>query len=106
MKKWLILLLVLTLCGCAAPIQPTTDPETTIPVTTVPETTVPETTVPETTAPLHSAFYREGFDVEEILVYFHEVTNQTEYTDGTCDPSLIQKWLSPMVYRIHGSPTE
>ena len=111
MRKWLILLLVLALCGCAAPIQPTTDPETTIPVTTVPETTVPETTVPETTvpattAPLHSAFYREGFDVEEILTYFQEVTNQIEYTDGTGDPSLIQKWLTPMVYRIHGSPTE
>ena len=116
MKKLLALILALALCGCAAPVQPTTVPETTVPVTTVPETTIPETTVPETTvpettvpattAPLHSALYREGFDVEEVLLYFHEVTNQIEYTDGTGDPSLIQKWLTPMVYRIHGSPTE
>lgn len=114
MRKWLILLLVLALCGCAAPVPETTVPVTSIPETTIPETTVPETTVPETTVPattaptepLHSALYREGFDVEEILIYFQEVTNQIEYTDGTGDPSLIQKWLSPMVYRIHGSPTE
>ena len=126
MKKLLALLLALALCGCAAPAQPTTVPETTTPVTTVPETTipmttvpettvpettvpeatVPETTVPATTAPLHSALYREGFDVEEVLTYFHEVTNQIEYTDGTGDPSLIQKWLSPLIYRIDGAPTE
>ena len=109
MRKWLILLLVLALCGCAAPVPMTTAPETSIPETMLPETTIPETTVPATTAPtepLHSALYREGFEVEEILTYFQEVTNQIEYTDGTGDPSLIQKWLSPMVYRIHGSPTE
>ena len=114
MKKWLILLLVLALCGCAAPVPVTTAPETSIPETTIPETTIPETTVPETTVPattaptepLHSALYREGFDVEEVLIYFQEVTNQIEYTDGTGNPSLIQKWLSPMIYRIHGCPTE
>jgi hypothetical protein len=109
MRKWLILLLVLALCGCAAPVPVTTAPETSIPETMLPETTVPETTVPATTAPtepLHSSLYREGFEVEEILTYFQEVTNQIEYTDGTGDPSLIQKWLTPMVYRIHGSPTE
>ena len=94
MRKWLILLLVLALCGCAAPVPMTTAPETSIPETMLPETTVPETTVPATTAPtepLHSILYREGFELEEILLYFQEVTNQIEYTDGTGDPSLIQK---------------
>ena len=121
MRKLLALILALTLCGCAAQVPETTTPvttvpETTVPVTTVPETTVPETTVPETTvpettvpattAPLHSALYRESFDVEEVLTYFHEVTNQIEYTDDTGDPSLIQKWLSPLLYRIDGAPSE
>ena len=111
MRKLLALILALALCGCAAQVPETTTPVTTIPVTTVPETTIPETTVPETTvpattAPLHSALYREDFDVEEVLTYFHEVTNQIEYTDGTGDPSLIQKWLSPLIYRIDGAPTE
>ena len=109
MRRWLILLLVLALCGCAAPVPETTAPETSIPETMLPETTIPETTVPATTAPtepLHSVLYREGFEVEEILLYFQEVTNQIEYTDGTGDPSLIQKWLSPLIYRIDGAPTE
>lgn len=104
MKKFLILLLVLALCGCAAPV-----PETTVPVTVTPETTVPETTIPATTAPtepLHSTLYREELDIEQVLTYFQEVANQIEYTDGTGDPSLIQKWLSPIVYRIHGNPTQ
>ena len=91
MRKLLAFLLALALCGCAAQVPETTTPVTTIPVTTVPETTipettVPETTVPETTAPLHSCLYRESFDVEEVLTYFQEVTNQIEYTDGTGDP--------------------
>ena len=122
MKKFLILLLVLALCGCAAPAAPSTEPtteptvsvttvpettvpETTVPETTVPETTVPETTVPPTTAPLHSEFYLEDFSVEEIITYFNEVVLQVEYTDGTGDPSRVQKWLQPITCSIQGEPT-
>lgn len=47
-KRILCLILVLALCGCAAPQQ---IPETTAPA---PAQTVPETTVPETTAPTQS----------------------------------------------------
>ncbi len=107
MKKLLALLLALVLCGCAAP-EPTT-PQTTVPVTTIPETTVPPTTVPETTdstEPLHSILYRDGLDIELVLTYFQEVNNQIEYFDGTGNPSLIQKWRSPLLYRIYGEPTE
>ena len=98
MRKLLILLLVLALVGCAAPAAPTTEP-------TVPVTTVPETTMPETTAPLHSELYLEDFDVEEILTYFNEVVLQVEYTDGTGDPSRVQKWLQPITCSIQGEPT-
>ena len=108
MKKFLILLLVVALCGCAAPAQPSTTAPTIVPETTVPVTTGPETTVPETTAPtepLHSSLYREGLDIEQVLTYFQEVCNQLEYTDGTSDPALTKKWLTPLVYRIHGEPT-
>ena len=112
MKKFLILLLVLALCGCAAPAAPSTEPATaptmpmtTVPETTIPETTVPETTVPVTTAPPHSEFYLEDFPVEEIITYFNEVVLQVEYTDGTGDPSRVQKWLQPIICSIHGEPT-
>ena len=103
MKKFLILLLVVALCGCAAPAQPSTTTPTTVPETTVTETTVAPTTAP--TEPLHSSLYREGLDIEQVLTYFQEVCNQLEYTDGTSDPALTKKWLTPLVYRIHGEPT-
>ena len=109
MKKFLILLLVVALCGCAAPAQPSTTAPTIVPETTVPVTTVPETTLPETTAPtepLHSSLYREGLDIEQVLTYFQEVCNQLEYTDGTGDASVVQKWLGPIRCRVYGSPTD
>lgn len=101
MKKLLALLLALLLCGCAADPAPTTLP----PETTVPETTVPETTVPPTTVPLHSDYYLEDFTLDEVLLYFNEVVLQVEYTQGG-DPTLVQKWLQPITYRIFGEPTE
>ena len=112
MKKLLVFLLILALLGCAAePVATTTAPEATVPETTVPAPTVPETTVPQTTAapttvPPHSDLYLEGLDVEEVLRYFHEVVLQSEYSDGTGDPSVIQKWLQPIRYCIFGEPTE
>ena len=95
MKRALSLILVLAmalglLAGCVPPQDPTTAP------------TVP-TTAP--TEPLHSSLYREGLDIEQVLTYFQEVCNQLEYTDGTSDPALTKKWLTPLVYRIHGEPT-
>ena len=107
MKKLLVLLLILALLGCATePVVTTTAPETTVPETTVPETTVPQTTAAPTTLPPHSDLYLEGLDVEEVLRYFHEVVLQSEYSDGTGDPSVIQKWLQPIRYCIFGEPTE
>ena len=124
MKKLIILILVLALCGCAAPeatvpnttipettvpvitVPETTIPETSVPPTTVPETTVPETTVPPTTIPLHSEFFLEDHTLEDLLIWWDEVVLQSEYSDGTGDPSRVQKWLFPILYSIEGEPTE
>ena len=114
MKRYICLILVLAvlLCACSAPAVPTTEapvPETTVPETIIPETTVPETTVPPTTAPTepaHSYLYREDLSLEQVLSYFQEVTAQTEYAEGIGDPSLIQKWLYPILVEINGEPTE
>lgn len=107
MKKLLVLLLILALFGCAAePVVTTTAPETTVPETTVPETTAAQTTAAPTTLPPHSDLYLEGLDVEEVLRYFHEVVLQSEYSDDTGDPSVIQKWLQPIRYCIFGEPTD
>ena len=124
MKKLAVILLALLLCGCAAPqtvcpetsipvttVPETTAPETTVPETTIPETTVPETTVPETTIPetmaaAPSPFLLEGCTLEDLLTYWDEVVLQMEYTDGTGDASVVQKWLGPIRCRVYGSPTD
>lgn len=109
MRTYIIWILVLTLslCACSAPATLTT--EATVPETTIPETTVPETTIPETTAPTepaHSDLYREGLPLEQVLIYFQEVTAQTEYATGEGNPALIQKWFYPILVEIKGAPTE
>lgn len=118
MKKLLLILMTLSLaasllaCGAAhapgttaPPPSQTTVPETTVPETSVPETTVPVTTVPETTAPLHSDLYLEDCTPHMLLSYWDEVVLQMEYSDGTGNPALVQKWLFPILYRIEGEPT-
>ena len=101
-----ILVLAICLCACGAKAAPTIGE--TVPETTIPETTVPETTIPTTTAPpepAHSYLYREDLSLEQVLTYFQEVTAQTEYAEGIGDPSLLQKWLYPILVEIDGEPT-
>ncbi len=105
MKKVLFSLLICALlAGCQAPPEPTTTPMTAPPATTAPQ--IAETTLPPATAPLHSTLYLEDFELEEVLLYFNEIVHQMEYSDGTGDQFLVQKWLSPIRYSVHGSPTE
>ena len=110
MRKLVLLLLVLTLTlgACAGKPVPTTatPTETSVPATTVPKTTIPETTVPETTVPPHSELYLEGCSLDDVLAWFDEVVLTVEYSDGTGDPTQVQKWLFPLLYRIEGEPTE
>ena len=117
MRKLLLLLLApviaLWLSSCSTEPAPvttaaptvTTVPETPVPETTVPEATVPETTVPETTAPPHSDLYLENCPLDTLLTYWDEVVLQAEYSHGTGDPSLVQKWLEPIRCRVIGAPT-
>lgn len=103
MKKGLIFLLAaLLLTGCAREMLPE---ETTAAVT---ETQISEIQAPETepAAELHSGLYLPGCETEEMVRYFEEVVLNMEYTDGTGDVTVVQKWLSPIRYGISGSPTE
>ncbi len=54
--------------------------------------------------PTHSEFYLEGYSAQQIIDYFSEVALDMEYSDGLGDTTLIQKWLSPISYRIDGEP--
>ena len=103
-RKFLILFLLLLLCGCGreAPIQTEpTVPETSLSVTVPPETDPPET---EPAPPPHSELYIPGLGVEDVILYFNEVCLDAEIVNGG-DPSRIQKWESPISYCIHGAPT-
>ena len=115
MKQLLILLLVLALILCAcgkAPEEttPTTETtaattaETTVPETTA-ETTVPETSAPEITDPVHSELYIPGISVEDVILYFNEVSLDAEFVNSG-DPSVLQKWTEPIQYILYGSYTE
>lgn len=92
------LLLLLTGCVNSAPT-----PDTTVP-TTLQTEEITEPTVE--TKPLHSELYLSDYSVEEITEYFNEVVLDVEYTDGTGDATLVQKWLFPIYYNIYGNPTD
>ena len=122
MKRHLLILLALLLvlfAACTGPEMPTetpTDTAATIPEPTpeptptpTPEPTPTDTPDPQPSEtepePLHSEYYIEGVSAEDVLSYFAEVCLDREYgTDG--DATLVQKWMEPIRYRVHGSPTE
>lgn len=83
---------------------PTPTPSET-PVPTPEPTPVP-TPTPEPTPPPHSEFYIPDLPIELVLEYFEEVVLNVEYTDGTGDATLVQKWLEPIYYRIYGTATD
>lgn len=66
---------------------------------------IPEPT-PELVVPEHSDLYIPDYSPYQILTYFEEVVLTVEYSDGTGDVSLVQKWLSPIHYELYGSYTD
>lgn len=59
----------------------------------------------ETAAPEHSELYLPDYTLEQVLEYFNEVVLDVEYSDGTGNVTLVQKWNMPLRYRIYGEPT-
>ena len=110
-------LIVSLLCGCSfLGSEPATTPQTEAP--TIPETLtvipteeeLPPETEPETepeTLSEHSALYIPDLAVEDVIVYFNEVCLATEYaTEGGGDASLVQKWVTPIYYRLYDEYTD
>ena len=124
----LLLVFVLLLCACTGP-QKSPEPEVIPPAPQEPADT-PEPEQPETEEPdvkeelppseplppappeeepvpeVHSELYLPDYTVEQIIEYFEEVVLNVEYSDGTGDISLVQKWLMPIRYRYFGEPTQ
>lgn len=107
---WL-LLAALLLCGCEfAPLDDGTgvtqgNMES---IYTDPTQATTETTEPTQgeTEPPHSDLYLPEVTTQQMLKFFSEVVLDVEYSDGTGDASLVQKWTSPIYYQYYGTPTE
>ena len=109
-KRLLCLLCALALAGCTpvTPPQETTQPPTTEPTTeATTEPTTKPTTEPTTepTQPEHSSLFIPDLSVEDVILYFNEVCLDAEFVNGG-NAKLVQKWASPIGYRILGNPTE
>lgn len=112
----LAVLILLSACRSApitAPAEEITQPtETAVQesvetvAATLPPEPMPETVPTETVAvPEHSPFYIPGISVEEVILYFNEVCLDAEFTNSG-DPKLLQKWVIPIRYWIHGNYTQ
>ena len=101
----LFLICAVLLCACTKemPAEETALPAVTEQYTEATEPETRETT--EMTSPPHSELYLSDYTAAEIWEYFEEVVLHVEYTDGTGDASLVQKWQNPIGYRIFGEPT-
>ena len=115
----LCLSFVLLLCACTgiylegnstsvptseiSPTEPVIADTTAAATTEAPETTTEDT---EPTAPAHAALYLPEYTSQQVWEYFEEVVLRTEYSDGTGNAALVQKWKDPILYSIYGTPTE
>lgn len=100
-----LLTVCLVACGSVSGKTESTAASTVSPRPMPTQTEIPPTTVVTEPLPLHSPLYIEGLDVEEVIRYFKEVCLDAEITISG-DPSVLQKWLDPIYYMLHGSPTD
>lgn len=107
--KWFVMLALLFVffSGCGRLLSQEdqiTDP-TVAPLMTL-ETTIPpaEETTPPTTESTNS-YVLPGVSVEDIISYFSEVCLDAEIVNSG-DPSVLQKWDTPIYYALHGAYTQ
>jgi len=114
LRLTILLLIISTVCACGAPAQapePTAEPEPSATVapqipTPDPAPTAPPPSPPPTPSPEpHSELFIPGLSVEDVIVYFNEVCLDAEFSTGG-NPNVVQKWVSPIRYALHGDYNE
>lgn len=53
-----------------------------------------------------SGYDYSAYSVNDIVKYFIEIACDTEYSTGSGDYTVIQKWTEPIYYKVTGKPTE
>lgn len=87
-------------------LPPATEPPATEPPATEPPATEPPATEPPATEPVtHSPLYIESVSQDNVIRYYNEVVLDAEFIAGG-NASLVQKWVAPLTYYIHGTPTD
>ena len=56
--------------------------------------------------PSEPLFNLEGYTIDEVIHYFHEVVHSGEYSFGYGQMNVIHKWEKPIYYKIHGGYTD
>ncbi len=82
--------------------QTTTVTTTTTKTTFVKKTT---TTATKTTTTRPSTLHIDGVSVDAVILYFNEVCLDAEFVNSG-NPTVLQKWTSPIYYTVYGSPTK
>lgn len=54
----------------------------------------------------HHSLYSADYTVDEVVMYFNEVVLDSEYATGDGDYTAVQKWISPIYYKIDGAYTQ
>ncbi len=112
MKKFVFVTFVaivaisLSACHAKQVITPTQSPPQPTETLFPQEFTEEPTEHVEPTVPESSDYYIPGISTEDMITYFNEVVLNMEYTDGTGDSTLVQKWLTPIYYITDGDPTD
>lgn len=99
MKKILFLFLLLGILSFSS----SCNKEENVSAPKIPEKEQPQEIVIEKK---HSKFYMEEYSVEDVLKYFNEVVLNTEYTTGSGDITLVQRWDIAIRYQVVGDFTE
>lgn len=108
---FVLLALCLTSCNTTIPqshseTEPVQTLETQAEVTeTLNNVSSDVTPPPETeSTPLHSDLFIQNISTEDVITYFNEVCLDAE-VNNSGNPSLLQKWTSPISYSIEGEMT-
>lgn len=76
--------------------------------TTLVQPETESTTISEPATEIYESqkFHVDSVSVEDMIIYYNEVVLDSEFSTGTGDSSLVQKWGTPIMFMLHGDYTE